>query len=191
MVSNFIYQCISTVQYSLLLNGGFCPSFIPSRGLRQGDLLSPYLFIIGSKILTRLVNREVSRNNLSAFKVSNLAPPISKLCYADDAILFCKAKIVELVTLKNVWKIIVPSRGKVLVWRNLVSSLLKGLVDNFSIVLNVVGASMLFSKAPLTWVFHCICPRTGLMISNSLKISWRTSLVVGRAKTFLGQVEQP
>lgn len=101
MVSNFIYQCISTVQYSLLLNGGLCPSFIPSRGLRQGDLLSPYLFIIGSKILTRLVNREVSRNNLSAFKVSNLAPPISKLCYADDAILFCKVKIVKLVTLKN------------------------------------------------------------------------------------------
>ena len=49
----------------------------------------------------RLVNREESRNNLSTFKVSSLAPPISKLCYVDDVILFCKAKIAKLVTLKN------------------------------------------------------------------------------------------
>ena len=34
---NLIFQCIFTVQYSLMLNGGICPSFVPSRGLRQGD----------------------------------------------------------------------------------------------------------------------------------------------------------
>lgn len=77
----------------------FVQALFPSVAL--GKELSPYLFIIGIEILMRLVNREVSRNNLSTFKVSSLAPPISKLCYADDVILFCKAKIAELITLKN------------------------------------------------------------------------------------------
>ena len=99
--SNFIYQCISTVQYSLLLNGGVCQGFKPSRGLRQGDPLSPYLFILGSEILMRLINREVDQKNISAIKVVSTAPPISRLCYVDDVIIFYKAKHFELVSLKK------------------------------------------------------------------------------------------
>ena len=87
------------MQYLVLLNGGKCPSFTPSRGLRQGDPLSPYLFILGSEVLIRLISREVDRGQLTAFKVSSNAPPISKLCYVDDAILFSKAKMFELSSL--------------------------------------------------------------------------------------------
>ena len=74
--SNLIFQCISTVQYSLLLNGGICQSFNPSRGLRQGDPLSSYLFIFGSEILMRLINREVDQKNISAIKVASTTPSI-------------------------------------------------------------------------------------------------------------------
>nr|POE56987.1 hypothetical protein CFP56_45518 [Quercus suber] len=52
------------------------------------------------EVLLRLINREVDQKRLSGVKVSNTAPPISKLCYADDIILFCKAKSSELATLK-------------------------------------------------------------------------------------------
>ena len=97
---NLIHQCLSSVEFSLLLNGSQCPSFSPSRGLRQGDPISPYLFILGSEVLLRLINREVDQQRLSGVKASNTAPPISKLCYADDIILFCKAKSSELATLK-------------------------------------------------------------------------------------------
>lgn len=97
---NLIHQCLSLVEFSLLLNGGQCPSFSHSRGLRQGDPISPYLFILGSEVLLRLINREIDLKRLSSVKVSNTAPPISKLCYADDIILFCKAKSYELATLK-------------------------------------------------------------------------------------------
>ena len=102
--SNFtklIHQCLSSVEFTLLLNGGQCPSFFPSRGLRQGDPLSPYLFILGSEVLLRLLNREVSQKRLLGVKVSNTAPPISKLCYVDDIILFCKAKSTEIAILKS------------------------------------------------------------------------------------------
>ena len=98
--TNLIHQCLSTVQYSVLLNGGKCPSFTPSRGLRQGDPLSPYLFILGSEVLMRLISREVDHGQLTAIKVSSNALPISKLCHADDVILFSKAKMSELASLK-------------------------------------------------------------------------------------------
>ncbi|KAL0010720.1 hypothetical protein SO802_005828 [Lithocarpus litseifolius] len=102
--SNFtklIHQCLLSVEFTLLLNGGQCLSFLPSQGLRQGDPLSPYLFILGSEVLLRLLNREVSQNRLSGVKVSNTALPISKLCYVDDIILFCKAKSAEIAILKS------------------------------------------------------------------------------------------
>ncbi len=94
-----IQQCISTVRYSLLLNGSIVSTFYPSRGLRQGDPLSPYLFIIGSEVLLRLINREQSLGNLSGVKVAGNAQPITKLYYADDVILFCKVKLQEVNSL--------------------------------------------------------------------------------------------
>ena len=80
---------------------GQCPSFNPSHGLRQGDHLSPYLFILGSEVLMRIINKEVADGNISRVKVLSTAPLISKLCYADDIILFCKAKASKLVSLKH------------------------------------------------------------------------------------------
>ena len=99
--TNLIYQCLSSVQFSLLLNGGQCPSFNPSHGHHQGDPLSPYLFILGSEVLMRIINIEVADGNILGVKVSSMAPLISKLCYVDDIILFCKAKASKMVSLKS------------------------------------------------------------------------------------------
>ena len=94
-IVNFIYQCISTVQYTILLNGTKSSSILPSRGLRQGDPLSLYLFILCADVLARLVNREVERGAIKSVKVSPRVAAISQLFYADDVILFCGAKISE------------------------------------------------------------------------------------------------
>ena len=69
-----IFQCISTVKYTILLNGGMGPKITPTRGLRQCDPLSPYLFIIGSEVLARLINRENNQGNLNGVKLSLAAP---------------------------------------------------------------------------------------------------------------------
>jgi hypothetical protein len=56
-VTNMIFQCLSTVNFTLLLNGTKSASFSPSKGIRQGDPLPPYLFILCSEIMARLINR--------------------------------------------------------------------------------------------------------------------------------------
>jgi hypothetical protein len=96
-----IYQCISTVSFTLLLNGSRSVKITPERGIRQGDPLSPYLFILCNKVLARMLNREVDRGTVKGVKLVVGAPSISKLLYFDDVLLFCGAKIAEVEVLMN------------------------------------------------------------------------------------------
>ena len=99
--TNLIQQCLSTIYYSLLLNGGIFPAIQSERGLRQVDPLSLYLFILGSEVLMHLINREIIQHKFTRVKLARIAPPISKLWYADDIILFYKASMAELSSLKE------------------------------------------------------------------------------------------
>ena len=52
---SLIMSCVSTSSISILVNGGALELFYPSRGIRQGDLLSPYLFILCMEVLGALI----------------------------------------------------------------------------------------------------------------------------------------
>lgn len=60
---NWVRECVSSVSYSLLLNGSPFGFILPSRGLRQGDPLFPFLFVIGMELLSRMLDkaRDLSR----------------------------------------------------------------------------------------------------------------------------------
>lgn len=81
---------MSSVSYSILLNGSPYGFFKPSRGLRQGDPLSLLLFIIGSKVFSRLLSRKESHGNLHGISIGRGVPPISHLLYANDLLIFAK-----------------------------------------------------------------------------------------------------
>ncbi|KAH1113962.1 hypothetical protein J1N35_007340 [Gossypium stocksii] len=76
------------VQYLVLLNGEEGPKFNPSRGLRQGDPLSPYLFLFCGKGLFALMRLTSQERKILGAKVCRSAPPITHLMFADDCILF-------------------------------------------------------------------------------------------------------
>ena len=86
-----IMSCISTVSTSILFNGEALDPLYPSRGIRQGDLLSPYLFILCMEFLGQLIEEKCNAKLLQPVKASSSGPAFSHLFFADDLVLFAKA----------------------------------------------------------------------------------------------------
>lgn len=87
-----ILKCITSSSLSILWNGTRLPSFTPTRGLRQGDPLSPYLFVICMEKLS-LISEAVSAKRWLPFGVSKNGPWVSHLLFADDVLFFTRACI--------------------------------------------------------------------------------------------------
>ena len=88
-----ILGCISSVNFSILLNGQPGSKFVPSRGLRQGDPLSPYLFLFVSEVLSLLIQQECDRNRVKGIQTCPSGPTISHILFADDTLIFLKAEV--------------------------------------------------------------------------------------------------
>jgi hypothetical protein len=91
---SWISFCISSARFSVLVNGTPAGFFSSSRGLRQGDPLSPLLFVIVMEALSKMLSIAVDRGLLSGFSVGSRpseAVLISHLLFADDTLVFCGA----------------------------------------------------------------------------------------------------
>ncbi|KAJ9686325.1 hypothetical protein PVL29_015292 [Vitis rotundifolia] len=92
---SWMWSCISTAKFSILVNGVPVGFFSSSKGLRQGDPLSPYLFVMGMEVLSVLIRRAVEGGFISGCNIrrgSGPAANISHLLFADDTIVFCEVK---------------------------------------------------------------------------------------------------
>ena len=92
----WIRWCISTTSFSVHLNDSPVGYFRSSRGLRQGDPLSPYLFILGMEVFSLLVDKAVVGGFLTRYtlKGSNGASMnVSHLLFANDTLIFCRDSI--------------------------------------------------------------------------------------------------
>lgn len=86
---DLVMNCVSTT-LAILINGVAFGSISPSRGLRQEDPLSPYLFLLCSEGLSHMIKKEYLKGNLTGVPVSNLCIPITHLFFADDSLIFLK-----------------------------------------------------------------------------------------------------
>ena len=90
----WIRTCISTVQFSVLFNGSPTDFFGSSRGLRQGDLLSPMLFLVMMEVFNKMMKRAKGAGLLRGFRADGRRGGgvcVSYLLFADDTILFFNA----------------------------------------------------------------------------------------------------
>ncbi|WJX44074.1 hypothetical protein P8452_31099 [Trifolium repens] len=101
---NWMMLCVSSVNYSVLVNFEKVGPIYPGRGLRQGDPLSPYLFILVTEGLTALVKQAVARGDLHGVRICRGAPEVSHLLFADDCFLFCRSTLAEANHLMNILK---------------------------------------------------------------------------------------
>jgi hypothetical protein len=103
-LTDTIMNCVSNVTFSILINGHPSHSFPPQRGLRQGDPLSPYLFIICANVLSNLISKAQRQQKLHGVKIAHGAPDVSHLLFADDSLFFCKANKGEAKEIQRIIK---------------------------------------------------------------------------------------
>ncbi|VFQ80611.1 unnamed protein product [Cuscuta campestris] len=99
----FTSLVMNSIQHSIistLVNGTPSKPFNPRRGVRQGDPLSPYIFIIAMEGFTRSLNKLVSTGHLTGFNTGRIQM-VNHLSYADDVLVFTNGSIHNLKKLKN------------------------------------------------------------------------------------------
>jgi hypothetical protein len=89
----WIMSCVTTVRYTVRFNGVLLDTFQPTRGLRQGDPLSPYLFLFVADGLSKILQQGVTDRALEGLRVSRRAPEITSLLFADGSLLFFRASL--------------------------------------------------------------------------------------------------
>nr|AFP55574.1 non-ltr retroelement reverse transcriptase [Rosa rugosa] len=96
-----VMSCVTTSSLSVLINGKPGPSFLPSRGLRQGDPLSPFLFLFVNDVLSRMINKMCQDSLLTPVTIGPNNLPVSHLFFADDSLFFLRATLQNCETLSD------------------------------------------------------------------------------------------
>ena len=97
-----IISCVSSTSISILLNGGKLTPFKPTRGIRQGDPLLLYLFILCMEYLGFLINESCRKEEWAPLKASKQNLGISHIFFEDDLMLFAKANKAGADSIKKV-----------------------------------------------------------------------------------------
>jgi hypothetical protein len=99
---NRIMLCVTSVSYQVRVNGSLSDVIVPERGLRQGDPLSPYLFLICAEGFSSLLNKAEVEGELEGIRICHSAPSFNHLLFADDSLVLIKANSESARSLQNI-----------------------------------------------------------------------------------------
>ncbi|GJT52972.1 RNA-directed DNA polymerase, eukaryota, reverse transcriptase zinc-binding domain protein [Tanacetum coccineum] len=93
--------CITSSKLSICLNGGIHGHFKGGRGLRQGDLISPYLFTLVMEVFNLIIIKNISDNKDFGYHFGCKELKLSHICFADDLLVLCKGNKESLLVIKH------------------------------------------------------------------------------------------
>lgn len=100
-IVNLIMSCICTSSTTILVKGTRTEYFAPSRGIRQGDSISPYIFILCMEVLSHNKNQQFESGKWAPIKISRHSPPLSHLFFADNLVLMSKSTTISSNTINE------------------------------------------------------------------------------------------
>ena len=109
---NWIMAYVRDPSMTILWNGEKTKSFTPSRGLRQGDPLSPYLFVLCLERLCHMIDRSTAAREWKPISLSQSGPKLSHVCFADDLILFAEASVAQIRIIRRILEAFCASSGQ-------------------------------------------------------------------------------
>lgn len=157
----WIVRCIQSSSFFFNVNEEVKGYIRPSRGIRQGYPLSPYLFLICTEAFTNLIQRAMSRKEQRRRKISKAVPKLTHLLFADDLLLFCETKVEQIKCLKTILLYYEKCSGQ---------------------QVNSVKSSIFFSKNSLQQMRVQFCQEMEeVEVQTKAKYLW-SPLVIGRSK---------
>eukprot|EP00253_Pinus_taeda_P015705 PITA_15705 len=108
---NWVISMISTLNFSILLNGAPTATFNASRGLRQGDPLSPFLFIISAEGLGRYFKKEARERKIQGLRLWGNRTTVTHQQFVDDIMIYCKATLKEVNRIKKILELFMDGSG--------------------------------------------------------------------------------
>ena len=111
---NLIMMCVTTVSYHIKVNDEYTTNVTPQRGLRQGDPLSPYLFIICAEALSALLQNAESEGKIQGIKICEAAPRINHLFFADDSLILMRARKEDASELQRILHVYERASGQLI-----------------------------------------------------------------------------
>ena len=107
-----VMSCVTTPSFSVRINGKAYGNIIPSRGLRQRDPLSPYLFLLCAEEFTSLLSKAEAEGRLHGVQICRRAHCISNLLFADDSLIFCQANQEEVLLISDTLQLYAEASGQ-------------------------------------------------------------------------------